>query len=390
MDSQGGKREMKASPGGDKKRDLASRVSVGGDKDGEDDRKTDKLKPTKEWMNRFDEFMMYTHALLNGLLGDTRSDATSELNSRSGNSPSGNGGSCCSSQQHSCCPSPSLIQNSSQTVPEKDPKSTGSNKPPRVTDPKRRVYTSLTEAPQNLKEAIDWLIALKGTDPEKNLKAMGAAIHKFLVDKPVGYTKVPALEELKRISKRFLEHPNLKNLRTVKAMLKRYKAPMNKNPGFFYRHSGIVAESDYKNAVQARGLTAMMTAHKLGTLVYASEEFLRCIKNPDQYVSAYSPEATWDASCEQDPEACALIFVGIAPMLYAGLRSLWIAGNVSTWKWLKTIAPKKIGKLFLAFGYVRPECRPRIGTADVYLASRVMHKDILETIYDLSGFWAFY
>ncbi|CDR95427.1 hypothetical protein BBBOND_0205850 [Babesia bigemina] len=42
------------------------------------------------------------------------------------------------------------------------------------------VYTSLTEVPHNLKEGIDWLVALKGTYGENNLKTIVGAIQKFL------------------------------------------------------------------------------------------------------------------------------------------------------------------------------------------------------------------
>ncbi|GBE61825.1 membrane-associated progesterone receptor component 1-like protein, putative [Babesia ovata] len=79
MASQRDEREMKAPAGGDKKRDLSKCVSTCPDKDDEDDRRTDKLKQMKEWKNRFDEFMTYTHTVLNDVLGDTRPDATSSL-----------------------------------------------------------------------------------------------------------------------------------------------------------------------------------------------------------------------------------------------------------------------------------------------------------------------
>ncbi|GBE62322.1 hypothetical protein, conserved [Babesia ovata] len=197
----------------------AKRICTGGDKDGVYDRRTDKLKQMKEWKSRFGAFMAYTQTVLNDVLGDTRPDATSELNSRPGKSPRGNGGSRCSPQQRTLGADPPSIQSSSQIIPEKDPKYTGSNKPPSVTDPKRRVYNSLTEAPRNFKECIDWLIALKGTDPENNFEAMGAALHKFLADKPVGKMELPALEKIKSISKEFLESPGLKNEPFVKRML---------------------------------------------------------------------------------------------------------------------------------------------------------------------------
>ncbi|GBE61814.1 hypothetical protein, conserved [Babesia ovata] len=324
MASQRDEREMKAPAGGDKKRDLAVSVSTCPDKDGAEERRTDKLEQVKEWKNRFDEFVSYTHTVLNDVLGDTRPDATSELNSRPVNSPSGNGGSCCSPQQHTLGADPPSIQSSSQTAPEKDPKSTGSNKPPSVTDPKRRVYTSLAEPPRNVRQCMDWLIALKGKDPEKNLKALGEAVYDFLADKPT------------------------------------------------------------------KGLTAEIIAENLGEFVGGCEKFLKCIKNPGQYKSAYCPEATWDASCAKDAEAYAIIFVGIAPMLYAGLELLLSECEISYYMIPDCELLDRMPHTLRVFGFVKREYRARICFVDLKKALSRLDDHELYTVYDLSGFWAFY
>ncbi|GBE59234.1 hypothetical protein, conserved [Babesia ovata] len=128
------------------------------------------------------------------------------------------------------------------------------------------VYNSL-EAPHNLKEGVDWLMALKGDDSEKNLAALGAAVHKFLADKPVGKMEVPALESVKLITKEFLEQPELKNMWPASELLGRFNKPMNKNfvgsAKCFYN----VDESDYTNVVKARRLTSKTIAEKLGKIV---------------------------------------------------------------------------------------------------------------------------
>ncbi|GBE62456.1 hypothetical protein, conserved [Babesia ovata] len=262
---------------------------------------------------------------------------------------------------------------------------------PCATHLNRRVYTSLTEAPQNLKEAIDWLIALKGTDPEKNFKAMGAALHKFLADKPVGFTEVPALEKVKSISKEFMEKRELKEQPFVRQLLRRFNKKRNENITLLDRWFESIAESDYANVVEARGVTAKTIGEKLSKAVDGCEKFLENIKNPDQYESAYSPEATWEASCSKDPEACAVILVGIAPMLYTGLRSLKHASADGLNRvWLASYGELQLGEVMKAVGYKQPECGASMSRSDVFKALQSVKYDMLTIFYDLSGFWAFY
>ncbi|GBE61843.1 hypothetical protein, conserved [Babesia ovata] len=389
MASQRDEREMKASPGGDPSSDLASRVSVGGDKDGEDDRRTDKLEQVKEWKNRLDEFMSYTHTVLNDVLGDTRPDATSELSSRPVNSPSGNGGSCCSPQQHTLGADPPSIQSSSQTAQKIDGGPKCACKSPNITNVDKAAYHALTEPPRNVKECMDWLIALKGKDPEKNLKALGEAVYKFLADKPVGKMQVPALENVKLISKEFLQQPKLKyrwhSRRVLRKLNKRVNTKYCWFAKFFTFH-----KSNYENIIQTKGLTAIDISDKLGDVVSGCEKFLKCIKNPGQYKSAYCPEATWESSCAKNPEACAVVLVGIGPMLYTGLFSLMIDCETAFIARLNFYVIYRMRELVKALGFVMPECRASPNLVDVDRALTRLDDDELHTVYDLSGFWAFY
>ncbi|GBE61354.1 hypothetical protein, conserved [Babesia ovata] len=366
-------------------KNLAKSVSTSGDQD----MQQDTLKQMKEWKNRFDEFMTYTHALLNGLLCDTRSDATSELNSLPGNSPSGNGGSRCSPQQHTLGADSPLIQSSSQTAPKIDEEPKCACKSPNITMVEKMVYHSLTEPPRNVKECMDWLIALKGKDPGENLKALGKAVYKFLADKPVGYTKVPALEKVKLISKQFLNEPDFRNRHPVKRIRSRFYIRMYKEFCWLTKFFTFY-KSDYENIIQTKGLTAIDIADKLGDVVTGCERFLKHIKNPGQYKSAYCPEATWDASFAKNPEACAVILVGIGPMFYGGLESLLIEFEVSYRTGLSRYFFDFIHMMLKALGFVEPECRASPSLVDVDRALSRLDDHELYTVYDLSGFWAFY
>ncbi|GBE61284.1 hypothetical protein, conserved [Babesia ovata] len=252
------------------------------------------------------------------------------------------------------------------------------------------VYNSLTEAPRNLKEGMDWLLALKGTDAEANLKAMGAALYDLLADTPVGFKEVPALEKVKPISKKFLEKGELKDYSHVKDLLKRYEQPMNKTDWLWYKRHTSYHPSDYINIIGFFRLNPEKIAKKLGDVVSGCEKFLEDVKIPDQYKSAYSSKATWEASCSKKPEACAAVLAGIAPMLYAGLQSLLDADKSAEKKGPGSKAATHLGEIMKAIGYVKPECREDLTAPDVHKALRGVDKHVVYTLYDISGMWAFY
>ncbi|GBE62645.1 hypothetical protein, conserved [Babesia ovata] len=253
------------------------------------------------------------------------------------------------------------------------------------------VFNSLTEAPRNLKESIDWLMALKGTDARKNLEAIGYAIYDFLADKPVGFMELPALEKIKSVAKEFLGQEELKDRFYVSALLKRYTEPMGKNFLLRLKSPWTTHRSDYKNVVNRWGVKPGGIAKNIAQVVSVCDVFLEHIKSPDQYKSAYSSEATWDASCAKKPEDCAVVLVGIAPMLYAGLLFLLDVANPGL---LECLLPRNekefLRKVMKALGYVEPECCDFLSRSNLLHALHYVDKDVLDSIYDIAGFWAFY
>ncbi|CDR96139.1 hypothetical protein BBBOND_0300440 [Babesia bigemina] len=250
------------------------------------------------------------------------------------------------------------------------------------------VHHSLTEVPRSFKEAVDWLMALRDIDGEKSLRAIGDAVYKFLANKPVGKMEVPALEEVKRISQQFLEEPELKENSYVKELLNRYKTPMNKTDNMWWKSFRAFNGSNYSNFIKTGGLNAEKIARNVDHVTYGCAFLLDNIKRHDQYKSAYTPEATWETSCTKDPEACAVILVGIAPMLYVGLNALWDAMNGVIWH-SNDNTRERLVDVLKALGYVEPECQIR-NTPYVFRGLRHVDRDMLEKLYDLSGFWAFY
>ncbi|GBE60358.1 hypothetical protein, conserved [Babesia ovata] len=241
-----------------------------------------------------------------------------------------------------------------------------------LTNHHKGVYNSLTEPPRNVKECMDWLIALKGTDAEKNFKALGAALHTFLVDKAVEFTDVPLLEEVRRISKEFLEQNELKDRRHVKEILEMINRFVNETPEDFAKTMG-------SNAVAVK--------QNIGHVVDGCEKFLEKIKTPKQYKSAYSSEATWDATCAKDSEACAAIFLGIALMLYVGIGSLQDAWLDAHFRRPPFIAYKRMQGVLKALGFVEPEFRANMSVSDVEKALEGVNKRVLFITNEFARFW---
>ncbi|GBE59574.1 Probable serine threonine- kinase kinX, putative [Babesia ovata] len=252
------------------------------------------------------------------------------------------------------------------------------------------VYDSLTDAPRDFREGIDWLVALKGTDAEKNLAALGAAAYRFLSEKPDDSNQLPAYKKVELITKEFLEQEGLKNRRPIKLMLSRFNTPRDEKPDsiapFFGDFDGRV-DGEYANEWR---ITAENIAARLTKSVNACEKFLKDIQVPGKYKSAYSSEATWSGSCSKKPEECAAVFVGIAPMLYTGLVSLWEATDADTFEWLPSRAQKDLEALLKALRYAKPECRSKMRRSDVVKALSGVGIDVLDTLHLFADFWAIY
>ncbi|GBE60371.1 hypothetical protein, conserved [Babesia ovata] len=252
------------------------------------------------------------------------------------------------------------------------------------------IYGSLTDVPTDLKECIDWLIAAKGSDDGNGFKAMAFEVYRFLATQRVGLKRPIALERIKDVSKKFIGQEVLKKRTYADMLLKRYKTPIDREVGKFRKMLNGMKESDFENVIRAKGVTAETFAEKLGKVVDGCETFLESIKTADEYESSYHPDVTWDRSCGKNPEACAMVLVGVAPMLYVGLHSLMDASAPGVLGLKKSNDDKNLEKVLFALGYVEPLCRPNLGCSDIRKALKGVNSTVLSTIYDLAGFWAFY
>ncbi|GBE59261.1 hypothetical protein, conserved [Babesia ovata] len=233
------------------------------------------------------------------------------------------------------------------------------------------VYSSLAEAPRNLKEAIDWLMAVKGTDAEVNLKAVGAAVYNFLADKSFGKVEIPDLEKVRLISKKFMEKPDIKDHWFVQKLLEKLNEPTHKTQ---------------KTANALRCISKTMLKN-LARGAYALEAFLNDIKHPDLYISAYSPEATWGKSCAKNPEDCIVVFVGMVPMLWSGIHYMLSTCKDANMRRPPSLEDKHMREVLRAVGYSYPQWRPDIRGSDFVKALGCASKNVKVAPYGLSGYW---
>ncbi|CDR94163.1 hypothetical protein BBBOND_0104720 [Babesia bigemina] len=300
-----------------------------------------------------------------------------------GTSPSGSG------QQQLCSAPPQSQHASSQAQSVNIPETCVVKKSPNLTAHQQVVYNSLIYVPRNFKEAVDWLIAVRGDDGMKNLKALGAALYDFYAHMSGRFTEVSDLDKVIRVSREFLEQEKLKKRRSVKRILIKLNDRLRKTPDQLAKRIGSAHDTKNEKYLQKKGLTADTIAENLCCVVDACAEFLGRIKNRSHYKSAYSPQATWDASFSAHPETGVVIFVGIAPMLCASISSLNAAVFAAMLRFPPFIAYKRMQELIQALGYVEPECRAGMTASYVGDALEGFEETII-FLYELAGFWIFY
>ncbi|CDR94351.1 hypothetical protein BBBOND_0106600 [Babesia bigemina] len=232
------------------------------------------------------------------------------------------------------------------------------------------MYLSLTRAPRDLKEAIDWLVALKGDDPKNNLRAISDAIYNLLESDTLGLKMLPALKIIRRISQRFLQKQELQDQVFVRASARKMNKLVDKTPG------GVNVP---------KNVTPETIANNVTHVVVGAEIFLNDIKDLDEYKSAYSSEATWSNSCSTKPEACAVIFVGIAPILFAGLRYVRDASLAAKLPISKYTGRGRLDDIMKSLGYKDTQYKERITRSDILTALRAVDHQTMATLHDLAS-----
>ncbi|GBE59430.1 hypothetical protein, conserved [Babesia ovata] len=240
------------------------------------------------------------------------------------------------------------------------------------------VYSSLVTAPSNMKEAIDWMAAVKASGGAQSLAEAVAELFKV---GSKGKYDLGIVEEVRHHVKLFLQKPGLKEHAASRQIIKkiietsvkfirtphddkrsrarlRYKMRLGKKP----RKKGSKADEEdekkYEVApdkppvyVISNNLTSVEIKKGVQDSVEKFDTLLKKIKKGQSYVSSYDTSAEWEKCCAPDPLICAQIFVGIAPLLYATSRVLRYVTTFTAGVYKIADESRKLGQFFGLVGY---------------------------------------
>ncbi|GIX65038.1 uncharacterized protein BcabD6B2_44730 [Babesia caballi] len=250
-------------------------------------------------------------------------------------------------------------------------------------------YPTLTVVPSNLKEAIDWLDAVKNNGDPADIISLGAAVHDLLYRYPSEPGKLAFVEEVKAIVKKFFEKPELVELEPIHSVLQRYYNSHCDDQGGWSYFFWSSKPNEPTNVVVDQCLTTDDVTEVIDSLACRIEDFTSRLKPSGNDVSAYDSTANWADSCDADERLCAEIFVGIAPLYYAGLRALaaicktahHVAGPIG-------VEGNKLGALLSHMGFTVSSSDTDTRGEDI-CKSLALPKETLNDVYDLAGFYAF-
>ncbi|CDR96514.1 hypothetical protein, conserved [Babesia bigemina] len=283
------------------------------------------------------------------------------------------------------------------------------------------VYNSLVTAPSDMKEAIDWMAAVKATGGAHSLAE--AVAHLFHVGSKGGYD-LGLIEEVRHHVKLFLQKPGLKEHAASRQIIKKIvetcikfirttdddnaeeeKAKSKRRLRRKHRKKSRKKQSeadeklaeDHKKYEVAPDkppvyiISSKLTEDEIKKGVQDSLEkfdtLLKKIRKGQTYVPTYSTAAEWERCCAPDPLICAQIFVGIAPLLYATSRMLRYVTTFTSGIYKIADESKKLGQFFRLAGYnVESDINAR-KTVDIFRFNvNFITEDFAMRLNELSGF----
>ncbi|GIX62570.1 uncharacterized protein BcabD6B2_20050 [Babesia caballi] len=187
----------------------------------------------------------------------------------------------------------------------------------------------LTEAPKNLKEAIDWVIQIKGhaQDLAKELKKLlkhdGSEVAMRVLES-YRLASQSVIEKLTPQKEKF-------HFAVPHAILNKLGQGLDPFPS---GSAAISREEAEKWVSKVQGNTSEMLIKDLAEgLKMFVDQPNGILQNPN--ISAYPETSMWPDS-SADKKTCALIFLGIGPMLFYGLTYLyWWCESQGDWKRLQ-------------------------------------------------------
>ncbi|GIX62593.1 variant erythrocyte surface antigen-1 family protein [Babesia caballi] len=235
----------------------------------------------------------------------------------------------------------------------------------------------LTEAPTNLKEAIDWVLRVSGRDAsnvseegQKAIKGLAEELIKLFKKDDGSEVALIVLDKYRRVSESVIEglksHTNEKNRLTSLSSEWGFAAPYaaldrlsrGLDPFVF----GSAARVNREKAEQWVSSVDKSDLEKLiGGPANGLKKFVEPISRIVQVsvASAYKSDAKWESLKANERRECAIIFVAILPLLYIGLTYLYWRCSQSkdssepfvSWSEQKLTDGKGLQKYMEALGY---------------------------------------
>ncbi|ORM41114.1 uncharacterized protein BXIN_0446 [Babesia sp. Xinjiang] len=233
------------------------------------------------------------------------------------------------------------------------------------------VHASLLEYPTNYKEAIDWLVAIRTSG---GIKELGAAVVNLFAEQSYDDEFMALIKEIRLKVKRYLRQSGFSDQPAVRIILKllpdesEYPIEVGSPPTITEIEEAIEcqhpshkeekgvpiadkSESHKPKPILPRNISDADVIKAISDSADQYDKLLRKLWKSKTYEHSYDVTATWEQSCAPEPQTCAKIFVGIAPMLAAGTCALRHIALFASENDLIADSTKKVGSFLKAAGF---------------------------------------
>ncbi|GIX64795.1 uncharacterized protein BcabD6B2_42300 [Babesia caballi] len=218
---------------------------------------------------------------------------------------------------------------------------------------------SLTQPPENLKEAIDWVIKIQNDNNAIN--DLAAALQE-LVKEDGSEIAMKVLDKYRLVSKTVIQGLEDANREILKAEEK-----------FYFTHTALNNLSQGLKPFNTKS-AAHVSQENVGTWVLNEQkdnlqELVNGLANglnkflnnsgiltSPSYTSAYNSAPSWSSLTTSDKRECAAILLAIMPVVYIGITYLyWQCEGIGGWDKQKLSEDKDLKKFLVAFGYANKD-----------------------------------
>ncbi|GIX64187.1 variant erythrocyte surface antigen-1 family protein [Babesia caballi] len=231
---------------------------------------------------------------------------------------------------------------------------------------------SLTTPPENLKEAIDWVLRVSGRDnnqkDDEAIKGLAGTLQAMLNGDP-GVVKEEVKEKFGEVSKSVMENFSKSKTQIYQTSERGFAVPhgiLHKfSKGLEPFPSGSAAISREKAERWALAVREETLQNLIKDLANGLKKFVAPTSGIVQgsVASAYKPDAKWESLQAAERKDCAIIFLAILPLLYIAVTYLYWRCSLSndssepfvSWSGQRFNSNKGLKKYMAALGYTEKD-----------------------------------